>query len=181
MTQHLAGCDLAAPRQAATPLDRSGLPTGRGTMPSADFCRAVREDGSPLSPRRGHPADLPWSAVIPSVHRRPIYQAPSGCGWRALLSRARSPRRSHTSYRVRVPRPARSFHASCRPHLAVTPWRFPCPSAPRPPGQGTCTPEHDRMHGTHGHAQRRGAVCRVRCSEGLDGNLPVLWGCTCRY
>ena len=30
-----------------------------------------------------------------------------------------------------------------------TPLRFPCPSAPRIPGQGTFTPKHDNMHGTH--------------------------------
>ena len=45
------------------------------TMPSADFCGAVREDSSALSPVPGHPADLPWSPVRPSVHRRPIDQA----------------------------------------------------------------------------------------------------------
>jgi hypothetical protein len=43
------------------------------TMPSADFYGAVREDCSPLSPA-GHPADLPWSAVLPSVPRRRMYQ-----------------------------------------------------------------------------------------------------------
>ena len=84
-----------------------------------------------------------------------------------MLSRASSPRRYHTSYRVRVPRPARSFHASFRPHLAVTPWRFPCPSAPRTPGRGTFTHEHDSMHGTHARAERRGSVCRVRSSAWL--------------
>ena len=30
-----------------------------------------------------------------------------------------------------------------------TPGRFPGPSPPRTPGQETCTPKHDRMHGTH--------------------------------
>jgi hypothetical protein len=133
------------------PSARSRVPT----RPSADFCEAVREDCSTLSPA-GHPADLPRSAVIPSVHRRRIDQAPPTCGWRALLLRARSPRLYHTSYPVRVPRPARSFHASFRPHLTVTPWRFPCPSAPRTPGQETFTPKHDSMHGTHaGHEPRR--------------------------
>ena len=125
------------------------------TMPSADFCGAVREDCSALSPIPGHPADLPRSAVIPSVHRRRIYKARPTCGWRTSRSRARSSRAYHTSYPVRVPRPAPSFHASFRPHLAVTPWRFPCPSAPRTPGQGTFTPEHDRMHGTHASGERR--------------------------
>jgi hypothetical protein len=119
------------------------------TMPSADFCGAVREDCSTLSPTPGHPADLPRYAVIPSVHRRRIYQAQSTCGWRALLSRASSPRRYHTSYPVRVPRPAPSFRASFRPHLTVTPLCCPCPSAPLTPGQETFTPKHDRMHGTH--------------------------------
>jgi hypothetical protein len=118
------------------------------TMPSADFYGAVREDCSTLSPT-GHPADLPWSAVIPSVHRRRMYQAPPRCGWRAWLLRASSPRLYHTSYPGRVPRPARAFHAAFRPHLTVTPWRFPGPSAPRTPGQETFTPKHDRMHGTH--------------------------------
>jgi hypothetical protein len=75
ITRPLAGCDLAAPPQTTTPLYRSGLPTNmRGTMPSADFCGAVRKDSSPLSPRPGHPADLPRSAVIPSAHRRRMYQ-----------------------------------------------------------------------------------------------------------
>ena len=125
------------------------------TMPSADCCEAVREDGSALSPISGHLVDLPRSAVIPSVQRRRMYTARPNCGWRAWLSRASSPRAYHTSYPVRVPRPARSFHTSFGPHLAVTPWRFPCPSAPRTPGQGTFTPEHDRMHGTHASGERR--------------------------
>ena len=103
----------------------------------------------------GHPADLPWSAVLPSVHRRRMYQAPPHGGWRAVLWRARSPRRYHTAYPVRVPRPAPSCHAAVRPHLTVTPWRCPCPSAPRTPGQQTFTPKHDRMHGTHARAQAR--------------------------
>jgi hypothetical protein len=119
------------------------------TMPSADFCEVVRGDYSTLSPPRGHPAELPRSAVIPSVHRRRMYQVRPNCGWRTLWSRAHSSQAYHTSYPVRVPRPAPSFHASFRPHLTVTPWRFPCPSAPRIPGQGTFTPKHDSMHGTH--------------------------------
>ena len=132
------------------------------TMPSADFCRAVREDHSALSPMIRHPADLPRSAVRPSVHRRRMYTARPNCGWRALRSRARSPRAYHTSYPVRVPRPARSFHAAFRPHLTVTPWRFPCPSTPRIPGQGTFTPEHDRMHGTHARPELRGSPRRLK-------------------
>jgi hypothetical protein len=134
------------------PSARSRVPP----MPSADFCRAVREDCSALSPLTGHPTDLLRYAVIPSVHRRRIDQVRRACGWRTLWWRAHSSRAYHTSDPVCVPRPARSFHAAFRPHLAVTPWRFPCPSAPRTPGRGTCTPEHDSMHGTHTHEQRRG-------------------------
>jgi hypothetical protein len=116
------------------------------------LCGRLRAgQGGVLPPQSypGHPAALPRSAVIPSVHRRRMYQAQSTGGWRALRSRARSPRRYHTSYPVRVPRPAPSCHAACRPPLTVTPWRVPGPSAPRTPGQETCTPTHDRMHGTH--------------------------------
>jgi len=133
------------------PSARSRVPT----MPSADFYGAVREDSSALSPGSGHPVDLPRSAVIPSVHRRRIYKVRPSCGWRTSWLRAHSSRTYHTSYPVRVPRPAPSFHAAFRPHLAVTPLRFPCPSAPRIPGRGTCTPEHDRMHGTHARHEPR--------------------------
>jgi hypothetical protein len=147
-----------APSPPFRPSARLRVPT----MPSADFCGAVRAERSTLSPTQGHPTALPRSAVRPSVHRRPIYKAPSNRGWRALRSRASSPRRYHTSSRVRVPRPARAFHASCRPHLAVTPWRFPYPSAPRLPGPGTFTPEHDSMHGTHAQPEPRGPPRRLQ-------------------
>jgi hypothetical protein len=68
--------------------------------------------------------------------------------------RAHSSRAYHTSDPVRVPRPAHSFHASFRPHLTVTPLRFPCPSAPLIPGQRTFTSKHYGMHGTHARPQR---------------------------
>jgi hypothetical protein len=55
------------------PSARSRVPT----MPSADVCQAVRTDDARLSPGRGHPADLPRSAVIPAVPRRRMDQAPS--------------------------------------------------------------------------------------------------------
>jgi hypothetical protein len=71
-----------------------------------------------------------------------------------LHANTRESRLYHPLYPVRVPRPAPSLHAAFRPHLAVTPWRFPGPSAPCTPGQGTCTPEHNGMHGTHAAGQR---------------------------
>jgi hypothetical protein len=52
---------------------RTSLAGAGPTMPSADVYGAVREDCSPRSPA-GHPADLPWSAVLPSVPRRRMYQ-----------------------------------------------------------------------------------------------------------
>jgi hypothetical protein len=51
--------------------------------------------------------------------------------------------------------PVHAFPATFRPHLAVTPLRFPDPAAPRTPGQETFTPKHDSMHGTHAKAHRR--------------------------
>jgi hypothetical protein len=152
------------------PSARSRVPT----MPSADFCGAVREDCSPLSPPRGHSADLPRSAVLPSVPRRRMYNVRPACGWRTLGSRAHSSRAYHTSYPVRVPRPARSFHAAFRPRLTATPWRFPGPSAPRIPGRGTFTPEPDRMHGTHAS----GSAARAFCESAGTGWLALSseWG-----
>jgi len=137
------------------------------------LCRLLTSAGRsgrspPPSVLSGHPADLPRSAVRPSVHRRPIYKAQSIVDGGLRCRVPARPDWSHTSYRVRVPRPAHSLHASFRPHLAVTPLRFACPSAPRIPGQGTFTPKHDRMHGTHAKTERRG-VHRVRCTPLLDG------------
>jgi hypothetical protein len=118
----------------------------------------------------------PWSAVIPSVQRRRIYTAQSVCGWSALRLRARLPRLYHTSYPVRVPRPARSFHASFRRSLTRTPLRFPCPSAPRTPGQGTYTPEHDSMHGTHAPAELRPTATKGRNDhKGCAVGRPLQW------
>jgi hypothetical protein len=62
----LARCHRTAPRQATTPLYRSGLPCScTGTLPSADFCSAVGEACSALSPSqdtpqisRGQPSSL---------------------------------------------------------------------------------------------------------------------------
>jgi hypothetical protein len=141
-------------RHASRPCRPSARSRGL-TRPSADCCAVVRAAGAALSPQRGHRAALPWSAALPAVPRRRIDQAPPQGGWRAVRWRARSPRRSHTSSPVRVPRPARAFHAAFSPHLTGTPVRFPGPAAPRTPGQGTCTPEHDRRHGTHAPGELR--------------------------
>ena len=179
VAHHLAGGNLTTPPQATTPLHRSGLrPTRVAAWPIR--CPAFRPWGASLaSPAPGLLCPLLTSAgrsgriAPPSVLHQDTPQISRGqlsyrpcidagfikhspsCGWRTLWSRAHSSRAYHTSYPVRVPRPAPSFHASFRPHLAVTPWRFPCPSAPRTPGQGTFTPKHDSMHGTHAMVRQR--------------------------
>ena len=118
-------------------------------MPSADFCEAVREDSSSLSPSQDTPQiSRGQLSYRPCIDAECIKHSPTVDGGLCCCVPS-SPRLYHTSYPVRVPRPARSFHASFRPHLTVTPLRFPCPSAPRTPGQETFTPEHDSMHGTH--------------------------------
>jgi nicotinamidase-related amidase len=55
----------------------------------------------------------------------------------------------------------------------VTPLRFPCPSAPRIPGQGTFTPKHDSMHGTHAwdEPRVRDAVTRTGRQKLLIGGI----------
>jgi hypothetical protein len=85
--EFIPDANAPTPRRLRSPRSTSGddssppfRPSARSrgpTMPSADCCGAVRADGSPLSPILGHPADLPWSAVRPSVHRRPIDQVQS--------------------------------------------------------------------------------------------------------
>jgi hypothetical protein len=94
--RHLAGCDLTAPLQATTPIHRSGLrPAHAGLL-----CRLLTSAGRSgriAPPSAGHPADLPWSVVIPSVHQRRIYQVRPNRGWRAVLWRASSPRAYHTA------------------------------------------------------------------------------------
>jgi hypothetical protein len=70
----------------------TSLACARPTLPSADCCAAVREESAALRPLCGHPAELPRSAVRPSVPRRPLYQAQSGVeGGR----RGRGPARPH--------------------------------------------------------------------------------------
>ncbi len=133
---------------------RSGLPyRSVGTMPSADCCWMVREIFIALS-------HFPWPATsqgVPPLSRgksQPLLRLDAGftkhslSGWRTWWLRAHSSQDCHASYPVRVPRPAHSFHAAFRPHFAVTPLRFPCPSPPRwldrglsPPSVETC-PAH---------------------------------------
>ena len=115
---------------------------------AADFCGAVREDSAARRPGQDTPpiarGQLPDRRCLDAgfITHAPAVDGGLGGGVPSLLS---------VPHLVsgRVPRPAPAFHAAFRPHLAVTPWRFPGPPAPRIPGRGTCTPKHDNMPGTH--------------------------------
>jgi hypothetical protein len=78
--------------------------------------------------------------------------------WRALRSRARSPRMHHASYPVFVHRPAALDWASSRPRLATTPLPFSLPSALRKPGHRTSTYEVTRHARRTRRANRRCAA-----------------------
>ena len=157
---HARSGNLPCERPVTGLYDRSGLPcVAAGTMPSADSSHGVRKDDSSLS-------QFPWHATFrgtweASRGKRSYCRCiDAGCIKHSPVVdgglHGRVPARPdvyHTLYPVRVPRPAPSFHAAFRCPLAKTPLRFPCPSAPRTPGQETFTPEHDRMHGTHAGRQ----------------------------
>ena len=135
--------------------DRSGLPcVPVGTRPSADSSPEISADYSALSP-------FPWHAT--------------SLGTGEASRGKRSYRRCRDAGFIKhSPLWMEDFAVACPlvptvPHLVSgacpsprtfvprclqtppreTPLRFPCPSAPRTPGQETFTPEHDRMHGTH--------------------------------
>ena len=144
LAQHLAGCHLVAPRQVTTLFHRSGLQHAIACL----LCRLLTS------------AERSGGIAPPSVLNEDTPQISRGnLSYRPCIS---------AGFIKHVPtvdgglcgcvpaRPARSFHASFRPHLTVTPLRFPCPSAPRTPGQGTFTPKHDSMHGTHARCQPLG-------------------------
>ena len=133
---------LHSRRRLLSTVQAFGTAQRSSTMPSADFCGAVSEDCSPLSPAQDTPEISRGQRSYLRCIDAGLTSTPR-CGWRTLWWRAHSSRAYHTSYPVCVPRPAPSFQAAFRPHLAVTPWRFPGPSAPCKPGRGTFTPKHD--------------------------------------
>src|SRR5512139_661107 len=93
--------------------------------------------------------------------------------WRALRSRARSPRMHHASYPVFVHRPAVSDWASFRPRLTTTPLPFSLPSALRKPGHRTFTYKVTRHARRTRSAQPRKAATRpdVGWSDVLEALL----------
>src|SRR5271165_3224260 len=99
------------------------------TMPSADFCAAVRSPCDDLSldieTRRRPPEVRPtaFAACPPDLPPRPLMTVDFAIS--CLLVRPGRPR-----YPVFVHRAAALLHAFFRPHLAMTPLRFANPSPP---------------------------------------------------
>jgi hypothetical protein len=96
-------------------------------MPSADSSAGISAPYAALSPLPWHATSLGTAEASRGTRSsrrcrdRRMYKAPPMCGWRTSRSCARSSRRYHTSYPVRAPRPAPSFHAAFRRPLARTP------------------------------------------------------------
>ena len=111
--------------------DRSGLRHGvpMPTLPSADFCDAVREPRGSLSPNTQDTPQISRGKLdrLPRTTAEFTPRTLDGFGLRDHWP-ARPVR--NASYPVLVHRPARLLHASFRPHLAVTPLRFANPSPP---------------------------------------------------
>jgi hypothetical protein len=99
------------------------------TMPSADFCAAVRPPCDDLSPdlrtqhRSPEVRSTAFAARPPNLPPRPLMVVDFAIGF--LLVRPGRPR-----YPVLVHRVAALLHACSRPRLAATPLRFANPSPP---------------------------------------------------
>lgn len=97
------------------------------TMPSADFCAAVRPPCDDLGPESGTQRRPPevrptaFTAPPPDLPPRPLMTVDFAIS--CSLVRPGRPR-----YPVFVHRAAALFHAFFRPHLAMTPLRFANPS-----------------------------------------------------
>jgi hypothetical protein len=109
---------------------RSGLrQVAPPTMPSADFCVAVRSPCDDLSPESGTQRRSPevrstaFAARPPDLPPRPLMTVDF-----AITCSLVRPGRPH--YPVLVHRAAALLHASFRRHLAMTPLRFANPSPP---------------------------------------------------
>ena len=121
------------------------------TMPSADFCAAVRPPYDALSPESGTQRRPPevrstaFTARPPNLPPRSLMTA----DFAITCSLVRPGR---PLYPVLVHRAAALLHASFRPHLAMTPLRFANPSPPsgwigdlHPMNHRTCTAHNDGL------------------------------------
>jgi hypothetical protein len=116
-------------RPSVLPLFRPSAKLVPPTMPSADFCAAVRPPCGDLSPKSGTQHRPPevrptaFTARPPDLPPRPLMTLDFAI--RCSLVRSGRP-----PYPVLVHRAAALLHASFRPHLAMTPLRFANPSPP---------------------------------------------------
>ena len=159
----LAGCHRAAPPQATTLVHRAGLQPAHTGRRCRLLTAAVRSGR--MAPPAVLCADTPQSSRGQRSSRpgprRPLAQAPSpGDGGRCGRVPARPDGTTPPIGCVSRAPHVRSTPPS-DPTSRVTPWRCPGPSAPRTPGQGTCTPTHDRMHGTHAKHEPRASARRL--------------------
>ena len=117
------------PRPIASPTVQAFGDSTPPTMPSADFCTAIRDSHEPPSRESATPYRSPevsstaFGAQPPDLRRPPrwIEDFAVACPLVPTVS---------AFYPVRVPRLAPLLHASFRPRLTTTPLRFANPSPP---------------------------------------------------
>jgi len=118
-----------SPHPCVLPAFRPSAKLVPPTMPSADFCAAVRppcDDLSPVAGTQRRPPEVrstAFAARPPDLPPRPLMTV--DFAFTCPLVRPGRPR-----YPVLVHRAAALLHASFRPHLAMTPLRFANPSPP---------------------------------------------------
>ena len=144
---------LSTPYYPVRPF-RPSLRRRRDSALSADSSAGSSAHYSALRP-------FPWHATAlgpaeasrgkrssrPCIDAGSIQRAPPVDGGLRGCAPARPERTTPCSRCLSLAPPGRSPLPSAP--LEGTPVRCLCPAAPRIPGQGTCTPEHDRMHRTH--------------------------------
>jgi len=139
------------------------------TMPSADFCVAIRSPYDDLSPESGTQHRSPevrptaFTARPPDLPPRPLMTMDFAISC-SLIQPGR-PR-----YPVLVHRAVALLHASFRPHLAVTPLRFANPS----PSSGWIEDFHLQAvdHARHTTRNRRAGARRLATEQRSHG----VWG-----
>jgi hypothetical protein len=138
-------------------------PTSRLTMPSADFCGAIRAPHGVLSPVAGTPRRSPEVSSTAFATHPPDLQGPPLDGWGLRdppLARPDGP----ASYPVLVHRVVALLHASFRRRLAETPLRFASTSPP----SGCAGDLHPQAveHARHTTKPLRGRALKRRRSAG---------------
>jgi hypothetical protein len=141
------------------------------TMPSADFCVAIRSPYDDLSPESGTQHRSPevrptaFTARPPDLPPRPLMTMDFAISC-SLIQPGR-PR-----YPVLVHRAVALLHASFRPHLAVTPLRFANPS----PSSGWIEDFHLQAVDHARHTTKTPPCGGVRRSEfGGESRLALRW------